>query len=245
MPTEEVEQHNKEDMTQSQSDAATAALRTLHVPVSTRIVVDRTEPKSPAAAALKAGDLITTVDGHGVGSLSDVRARISARHPGDTVHIGFTRGGKRTDVSLRTIAAPDEPTRPVIGVVLRERHVFPFTVKVNVSDVGGPSAGLMLALAIYDRLTPGSLTGGRHIAGTGAIDSNGNVGPIGGVQQKIIAARAAKAQYFFTPRGDCKQVLAVRPKGIDVVEVTSLRDALADLETLRRGAPLTVNHCSD
>jgi PDZ domain-containing protein len=118
-------------------------------------------------------------------------------------------------------------------VMLREK--YPITVKISVGDVGGPSAGLMFALGIYDKLTPGDLTGGRFIAGTGTIDPEGHVGPIGGIQQKMVAARDAGATVFLTPTKNCGDAVAAAPKGLRLVRVDTLHGALQALTALRTG----------
>jgi PDZ domain-containing protein len=122
-----------------------------------------------------------------------------------------------------------------VGVVLREKFTFPVTVKISVGDVGGPSAGLMFSLGIYDKLTPQELTGGRFIAGTGTITPEGQVGPIGGIQQKMVAARAAGATVFLTPTQNCGDAVASDPKGLRLVRVDTMHSALQALSALRTG----------
>ena len=98
-----------------------------------------------------------------------------------------------------------------VGIRIGTGFELPFDVSVNIDDsIGGPSAGLMFSLAIYDTLTPGSLTGGQIVAGTGTIDEQGNVGPIGGIQQKIVGAREAGAQLFLVPPDNCADALERR-----------------------------------
>jgi PDZ domain-containing protein len=115
----------------------------------------------------------------------------------------------------------------------------PFTVDLRIDDVGGPSAGMMFALGIIDRLTPGSLTGGRHVAGTGTICGDGQVGAIGGIVQKMSAARAAGATLFLAPASNCSDVVGHIPSGLDVVAVDTLSDSLAALEHVRDQGSVT------
>ena len=114
---------------------------------------------------------------------------------------------------------------------------FPFTIKISVGNIGGPSAGMMFALGIVDKLTPGGLTGGRFIAGTGEIEANGTVSPIGGIQQKMAGARAAGATIFLTPAANCPDTTGAVPAGLRLAKVTTLRQALADLAAIKAGRP--------
>jgi PDZ domain-containing protein len=123
-----------------------------------------------------------------------------------------------------------------MGVELEEQSPQPpFKVEIAVEDVGGPSAGLMFALGIYDRLTPGDLTGGRIIAGTGTIDDEGLVGPIGGIQQKLLGAREHGAEWFLTPAGNWDDAQRAVPDGLKLVRVESLKQALDALRAISAG----------
>ncbi len=109
--------------------------------------------------------------------------------PGDKITVTYLRDGKTGTSRLTLGANPDDPSKPLMGVYAGTVYHFPVNVTINVDpNIGGPSAGLVLSLAIYDKLTPGSLVGDVPIAGTGTIDADGKVGPIGGIQQKIRAA---------------------------------------------------------
>ena len=130
----------------------------------------------------------------------------------------------------RSPAAP-----PVIGVQVQEQYKFPFTVKFSVGDIGGPSAGMMFALGIIDKLTPMNLTGGKFIAGTGEITAAGQVQPIGGIQQKMVGARDAGATVFLTPAANCADTAGAVPAGLRIVKVSTLSQAITDLEALKAG----------
>ena len=117
-------------------------------------------------------------------------------------------------------------------------------MRIGLKDVGGPSAGLMFALGIVDKLTPGSLTGGAFVAGTGEIDDNGKVGPIGGITQKMIAARRAGATVFLAPAGDCAEAITAVPKGLRLVRIDSLESALSSLDALRENPDAKVPSCA-
>lgn len=111
---------------------------------------------------------------------------------------------------------------------------FEFPVKVNfaLDGIGGPSAGMIFALAIYDEMTPGDLTGGKKIAGTGTIDEQGTVGPIGGIRQKMIGSRSDGAEYFLAPGSNCEDVTGHIPEGLQVVRVDSLTEAIEAVEQI-------------
>lgn len=115
---------------------------------------------------------------------------------------------------------------------------------IGLQDVGGPSAGLMFALGIVDKLTPTDLTGGRFVAGTGTIDDSGKVGPIGGISMKVIAARNAGARYFFTPSDNCAEASRNTPAGLRLIKVNTLDDALKALDQLRAGQDAALPSCS-
>jgi PDZ domain-containing protein len=110
-------------------------------------------------------------------------------------------------------------------------------VKVNlqVSDIGGPSGGMMFALGIYDRLTPGALTGGKNIAGTGTVNSLGEIGPIGGIRQKMYGAERSGATHFLAPVGNCSEVVGHIPTGLTVISVRTFDEALVAVEAIANG----------
>ncbi|TNY38441.1 YlbL family protein [Thermomonospora catenispora] len=231
---EDVERENTQQMADSQEKAVVAALRQLNITVGVRVLVDSVQKGMPADGLLRPGDEIVAVDGAEVTGVAAVTEKMSARRPGDRVTLRVLRDGKEQDVTLATVAAPDG-SRPLVGVVLGESYRFPFKVTITVGDVGGPSAGLMFSLAIVDKLTPGPLTGGKFVAGTGTIDTDGKVGPIGGIQQKMVAARRAGATVFLTPADNCIDAVAAAPKGLRLVRVESLSGAISALNALNSG----------
>lgn len=229
----QVEQQNTQEMTGSQQDATYVALHHLGIPVGEQVVVQSLVSGSPADGHLKPGDVIRTVDGKTVGSPDAVRSIIEAHKPGDTITMTVDRAGKTLTVQ---VVAAEQSGRTVVGFYPATQFSFPFTVSIDPGNIGGPSAGLMFTLGIIDKLTPENLTGGKFIAGTGTIDSAGTVGPIGGIQQKMVAARAAGATFFLTPAGNCAEALASDPAGLKLVKVSSLDTALSALSDIRSGA---------
>ncbi len=237
----DVRKQDIQAMTESKDSATNAALRQLGVPGTTKIVVEKVQDGSPSAGKLAAGDVLTSVDGAAVSSAARLRALIGTRKPGQPVVIGYVRDGKSGTATIVTTSAreQDGSVRPVVGVLTAEQTDYPVKVEIALKDVGGPSAGLMFSLGIVDKLTPGSLTDGRFIAGTGTIDNDGNVGPIGGIQQKLIGARNKGAVAFLVPQANCAAALDDPPKGLTLIQVTSLKDALGQLGRLTAGKPTT------
>ena len=181
---------------------------------------------------------MVSADGRPIQLSSDLVAVISERRPGDVVTLGLQRSEHETeDVQLELVARPDDPERAMLGVSLetfRLRYEFPFEVTIDSGTVGGPSAGLAFTLGVIDVLTPGSLTGGLQVATTGTMDSSGNVGAVGGVQQKTVAVRRAGASLFLVPSSEVDE--ARKYAGDMRVEVVdTLDDALRVLTSVGGG----------
>lgn len=146
-------------------------------------------------------------------------------------------------IIITTKKAPKE-NRAIVGIQAGTDHTFPFEIDIKLADVGGPSAGLMFSLGIVDKLTPGQLTGGKFIAGTGTIDDQGKVGPIGGINMKLVGARNAGARYFLTPGDNCKAAASDTPGGLTLVKVKTIDDAKKSLEKIRVGDTAGLPSCS-
>jgi PDZ domain-containing protein len=158
------------------------------------------------------------------------------------VPVVVQRAGK--DVSVKVTVGKPAPGRKGarLGVTVgNDACLAPFDVKINLEDVGGPSAGLMFALAIVDKAGSRDLTAGRYVAGTGEIGPDGTVSPIGGIQLKMIAARRAGATVFLAPAGNCGDVRKDTPGGLKIVKVSSLHGAIQELLDLQAGK--AVPHC--
>lgn len=242
---EQIQQENTQAMLDSQDQATAAALTELGIkPTGTAVSVFEVPANAAAAGKLEPGDVVVAVDGTAVSSQQQLRAEIGKVEPGDSVTITFRRdGGEPQDVAVTTRPSPGDPDRPVIGVTTTEKRSYPFTVRIRLSDVGGPSAGLMFALGIVDLLTPGALADGETIAGTGTIDAAGVVGPIGGIEQKVLGARASGATVFLVPSVNCLDARQAAVDGLLLVEVDTLADALDSLEALARDPRADVPAC--
>jgi Lon-like protease len=239
---EEAEQESAAEMSDSQENATTAALRSLGIPVDTTVVVQDLPAGSPSAGKLRTGDQLVSVDGTTVTGGASLRSLVTSHEPGDRLPIVLRRDGKDVSTTVTTAAAPDDG-RTVIGVVTRDKATYPFSVHISLKDVGGPSAGLMFALGIVDKLTPGSLTGGTFIAGTGTIDDAGEVGAIGGITQKMIGARHNGATVFLSPAGNCAEARSTVPDGLRLVKVGTLDSAVTALDALRAGRTAALPRC--
>jgi PDZ domain-containing protein len=233
---QQVVKQDTQQMLGSQQDATAAALCYLNINFTTSDPVAGIVRGTPADGLLRPGDDITAVDGTPIGCDNSVVSMIRNRKPGANVTLTIQRNGSTKLVTLVTKAINGQP---VVGVNLAApTYKFPFTVRINLSDIGGPSAGMMFALGIIDKLTPDNLTGGKFIAGTGEIQPNGAIEPIGGIQQKMAGARAAGATIFLTPAGNCSNTTGAVPAGLRLVKVNSLSDAVKDLTAIRNGRPV-------
>ncbi|GGQ57305.1 YlbL family protein [Streptomyces asoensis] len=255
---EQSTQENAEEFSQSQESAKVAALKELDIPVTSWVIVSTVVKGSPAEGRLHAGDVIKAVDGTAVKEPGDVAKLVTKHQPGDKVVFRIVPAkeqaaaekARRTatatqDVTITTAASDDSGAkRAIVGISAGTDHTFPFTIDIKLADVGGPSAGLMFALGIYDKLTPGSLTGGKFVAGTGTIDDSGKVGPIGGIEMKTVGARSQGAQYFLTPAENCAAAAKDTPSGLRLVKVNTIDDALTALEDIRGGDTADLPKCA-
>jgi Lon-like protease len=232
---QQVLQQDTEEMVNSQQSATAAALCQLHINFRTVDTIQSTEKGKPAYGVLRHGDVITAVDGTPVDCRHDSATLIKARAPGAPVTLTVSRDGTARHFRLRTA---DVGGQPVVGVAVAESFVFPFTVKISIGNIGGPSAGMMFALGIIDKLTRADLTGGKFIAGTGEIETDGQVDPIGGIQQKMAGARAAGATVFLTPAANCPDTAGAVPAGLRLVKVSTLSGAIRDLNAIKQGKPV-------
>jgi PDZ domain-containing protein len=223
----EVDAQAVADMANSQDAAKYVALRRLGytVKVEPRASVVAVIADKPAAGVLRPGDVILTLDGKPIKTAKALTDGMTAVHPGVRVSIGYLRAGFRHTLSIRTA---NEQGHAVIGVYVTQPLQLPFDVSIETSDIGGPSAGLAMTLSILDELTPGNLTGGKRVAVTGEIGTDGSVLEVGGVGQKAVAARHRGAQLFIVPMAEVAEA-RTRAGSMPVVGVRTLTDALKAL----------------
>ncbi|XVX21300.1 YlbL family protein [Actinomycetota bacterium] len=228
----DVKEENTAEMVGSQQEAIYVALDALGEDITRVPVVAAVPEDSPAKDKLKAGDRILAVSGTKVADAKAVQAAIRAVTAGSPVTVSVERDGKPVEVTTTTKSVEGRTT---VGIMLGSKYVFPYDVTINAGDVGGPSAGMMFSLAVYDLLTPGKLTGGKEIAGTGTIAEDGTVGPIGGIRQKVVGAKDSGADYFLAPADNCAELTDGAPDGLTVVKVGSFTEARTAVEQIAGG----------
>ncbi|MET0480281.1 MAG: S16 family serine protease [Mycetocola sp.] len=232
--TEEREAENAALMIDSQQDAIAAALSELGYEFPAQLAVGQIAEGAPADGKLKVDDEIHAVNDVPVSDLASLRSAIAENGTEAPAVFDVTRGGVPTTVSITPVPATsaDGEKTSIIGVATKVLYDFPVDVTIQLDNVGGPSAGMMFALGIIDKMTPGELNGGEKVAGTGTIDAEGVVGPIGGIRQKLYGAVDAGADYFLAPEANCNEVVGHVPDGIRVLSVATLDDSLAALEAV-------------
>lgn len=243
---EEVARQNAAAFASSESNATVAAMNHLGRPLET-MVYDVSEG-APADGTVKINDVITSVDGTDVTVPGDVSDAIGDKSPGDEVILGIDRGGKTETETVTLGEMPDELAgdedaeaatggngKAFLGVTMVAQPADGIRVEYNLKDIGGPSAGLMFSLAVVDKLSPGELSGGEFVAGTGTIASDGTVGPIGGITHKISAAKNAGASVFLVPAGNCSEASSADSGDMTLLEVDTLDGAVDALTAHNKG----------
>jgi PDZ domain-containing protein len=230
---EQSQQENAVAMTTSQENAVASALKELNIPFEQKMQVAGLSDGSASSGKLQEGDTLVAINDKPITALSVVQAELAAGN-GAPVTVAVDRGGSRIPVAITPAKAATG--RFILGVMLQYKFTFPFEVKISLDKVGGPSAGMMFALGIIDTVTPGDLTGGKHVAGTGTITPDGVVGPIGGISQKMQGARSGGATLFLAPADNCADVTGHIPAGLQVVKVENLGEARKAVELAASGA---------
>jgi PDZ domain-containing protein len=229
-PPKEYRQENLQLMDDSKQNATVAALRRLGYDVPEQgkgTLVVEVVRGAPVDGRLKPGDVITSIDGKPTPLVQQAIDAIRAHRPGDAIRLDVTAADGAGRVEQLAVGSQDG--RPFLGVRLQtkdRRFDVPFTITIDSAGIGGPSAGLAFTLGLLDELTPGELTGGRPVAVTGTIDADGAVGEVGGVAQKTAAVRRAGAEYFLVPPGEYATARAHAGRGLTIVKVSTLNDAL-------------------
>lgn len=240
---ETLQQSNEQstvDMQNSQKEAIAAALGDLGYKLTSTLTVAGFSPGSPAEKVLEAGDQLVSVNGDAPADVTQLRSLIAANGVETPARIGIRRAGATSTVEvtpyLPSGTGSTADSKPIVGISVGSDYSFPFEVKIQLDNVGGPSAGMMFALGIIDKLTPGSLTGGADVAGTGTISSDGTVGAIGGIRQKLYGAARAGAHFFLAPSENCDEVVGHIPDGLRVFSVSKLTDSLNVLKAIDSGS---------
>ena len=226
------EEHRRaiSDMDTSKIDAAVVALSLLSSYPKQHgrgVLIEATYPECPADGRLFPGDLVRSIDGVAVSTTREASRAIDAAGPDEVIDFKVKAGGETADVQLTRNTCVKGDPEPHVGVNMVDS--FPFRISIESGDIGGPSAGLMYALGLYELMTPGDLTEGRVVAGTGTIDRDGRVGPIGGIADKVVAARESGASLFLAPQGNIDELEDVDAGGMQIVPVGTFEDALRAL----------------
>ncbi len=229
---EQSQQESAVAMTTSQENAVAAALKELGIPFEQKLQVAGIPDDSASKGKIAEGDVLVSIAGKPITALGVVQAQLAAGN-GRPVSVVVDRHGR--ELPLTITPRKSGTGRYLLGVVLQYKFKFPFDVKISLDQVGGPSAGMMFALGIVDTVTPGDLTGGKHVAGTGTITPDGEVGAIGGIAQKMVGARSGGATMFLAPAANCDDVAGHIPEGLQVVKVASLAEARHAVELAAKG----------
>lgn len=236
----QMEEYSAAEMVNSQEVASAVALRALGKKVPEVVTIAQVPEGSPATGKLKTGDRLVSVQGKPATTGEAARKAIQSGKPGDSIDLVVRRDGKQVPVTTTT---RENDGRTVIGVLLGRSYDLPVDVKVQAGNVGGPSAGTMFALGVYDLLSPGDLAGDQDVAGTGTIDDTGKVGPIGGIPQKLAGARQAGAEWFLVPSDNCAEARPRTPDGLRLVRVTTFDDAVTSLRAIGEGRTGSLPTC--
>lgn len=233
-----------QEMADSQDVARAAALRELGYEVPSRIAVGAIAEDSPAQGILAEGDVLLAAEGAPIADVADLRAALVA-HGLAPITLTIERDGAQQDVEVTpTLRAVEGVEQPALGIGGVATYDFPVDIEIGLGNVGGPSAGMMLSLGIIDKMTPGDLTGGRFIAGTGTIDDAGAVGTIGGIRQKLYGSIEAGAEAFLAASGNCAEATGEgAPDDIPVYAVDTLEEAKAAVEAIAAGATGGLTTC--
>jgi PDZ domain-containing protein len=230
----DVRRESSVEMVGSQDAAIALALEELGYKLPLVVEVLGVTAGAPADGKLEPRDVVLSVNGVPIERREQVVTQIQKSGVGEPVTFVVRRDGEKRTVKVTPEASEDDKSRAIVGAAIGTGYDFPFGVKVRIDDsIGGPSAGLIFATAVYDTLTPGALTGGHDVAGTGTINTQGQVGPIGGIEQKIVAAADAGAELFLVPPANCRAALGatVSEDEIRLVKAPTLHSALRSIKT--------------
>ncbi len=248
---EEIDKASQAEMVSSQEEATYAALTQLGYDVPTEVKVQEVLQGSPLVGMLEQGDQMVTLNDAAITSYNQLLSTLDEIAPESQVTLGILRDGQQKSFTVKTLSNETKDASGKVtgkgsrlGVALKLDFDFPVDVNIRIEDIGGPSAGTMFALGIIEKLTPGDQTNGHIIAGTGTIDTQGKVGAIGGIQQKMYGAVRDGAQFFLAPESNCDEVVGSVPDGLQVVKVSTLADAWTAVEKIGSDNAVNLPTCS-
>ena len=239
---EDADRESSVQMVGSQDAAVAAALTELGYTYPSVVEVQAVSPDMPADGRLEVRDVLLRVGTTKITKPEDVVDAVAKHAAGTPLDFRVRRKGTVENV---TVTPRDVDGTPKVGIVPGPGFEFPFDVTIGISeDIGGPSAGLMFSLAIYDTLTPGSLTDGKSVAGTGTIDPEGKVGPIGGIAQKVVGARDSGAGLFLVPPDNCAEALTAPAGDMRLVRADDLDTVLEAIKDWTHDPDAELPACS-
>jgi len=240
---EQLDRQTEAQMVSSQENATVAALEELGYTVPVTLTVHMAVPGSGAEGVVEPGDVLVAFDGVPLTSYGQLIDLLDATEPGTTVTLGVLRAGEATDLDVVTGAREGEEGSQ-LGVYIDPAFEPPVDVSIQIDRIGGSSAGTMFALGIIDKLTPEDEADGQVIAGTGTMDLNGAVGPIGGIRQKMAGALRDGASWFLAPADNCDEVVGHVPDGLRVVRISTLHEAREAVEAIGAGDAAGLPTCT-
>ncbi|WP_298455978.1 PDZ domain-containing protein [uncultured Cellulomonas sp.] len=239
---DQLDEQNQAAMTSSQESATVAALEELDFDVPAELVVAGAVEGTGAMGVVEEDDVVVSFQGEPVDSYTALIDALAQTPPGTDVALGVLRDGERLDLDVVTGERPDGGSQ--LGVFIDPQFTLPVDVTIRIEDIGGPSAGLMFALGIVDLLTPEDEVAGEVVAGTGTMDVDGTVGPIGGIAQKLAGAERDGADWFLAPAANCPDVVGHVPDGLRVVRVATLAEGRDAIEAIGAGQADTLPTCT-
>jgi len=230
---DEVNEDNTAEFEASEGKAKYAALG--YLKYAPALTVEVVNDDGPSHGKLQAGDAIEKVNGTPITGVDQFQDLLKKTKPGQNIVVDFRRKNAPPGTTTITLGKNADRDYGYLGVAVRDAPWAPFKITFNLANVGGPSAGLMFALAVVDKLTTGDLTDSKFVAGTGTIDSDGKVGPIGGITHKMLAAHEAGASVFLVPGDNCAEARSGNEDGLELVRVETLGQAVDALNVLSAG----------
>jgi Lon-like protease len=230
---DEIDEANNSDFRRSEDSAEYAALSYLKYPMA--VTVENVTDPGPSAGKLKSGDAIDMVNDKPIANLDEFTALLKKTKPGDQLVIDYRRKGDGIGTTTITLGKNEDRDYGFLGVGVLDAPWADFTIDFNLANIGGPSAGLMFSLAVVDKLTTGDLNGGKFVAGTGTITGDGEVGPIGGITHKMVAAQEAGATIFLVPADNCDEARSAHDDGLQLIKVDTLTSAVDALHAVSAG----------
>lgn len=243
MTYEQTQEAARIDMENSQQEAIAAALTYLEIPYDSYLEVAATLEGGPSEGVIVQGDIVVEAAGEAIGDVTRLRELIAENGVQKPLDITVERDGVRELLQVIPRMSDGPEPVPVIGVLVSGRYDFPVQVNIQLEKVGGPSAGLAFALGLVERMTDEVIADSLNIAATGTIAADGTVGPVGGTPQKVYGAAKAGAEVMFIPLANCQDVSEPVVRGVRIVPVRSLGEAIESLELIHedRDPPTCTN----